>query len=113
MGMIGEMHQMFALHVHAARLPEPERGYTLALSTRKPPGEVWFDFAWPDQKIAVQIDRDTQRIYEQAVRYVAEEQGWRICFFSGGMVRCGAAIATVIAAFADEIASHDRGEGET
>jgi hypothetical protein len=108
MGMIGEMHEMFVLHVRAARLPEPERGYVLSLPDANPAGQVWFDFAWPDCRIAVQIDRDEQRIYEQAVCYVAEAQGWHVCFFTGGMVRCGAAIATVIAAFAEEMASRDR-----
>jgi hypothetical protein len=108
MDMIGEMLEMFALHVRAARLPEPARAYVLSLRAGRSAGEVRFDFAWPDQRIAVRIGKDQPRLYDQAVQYVAEEQGWRVCFFSGGMVRCGAAIATVIAAFADEMASHDR-----
>jgi hypothetical protein len=108
MDMLGEMLEMFALHVRAARLPEPERGYVLSLRAGRSIGEVRFDFAWPDHRIAVRIDKDRQRSYEQAVRYVVDEQGWRVCFFTGGMVRCGAAIATVIAAFADEMASRDR-----
>ncbi|CAE6862621.1 hypothetical protein R75461_08067 [Paraburkholderia nemoris] len=104
MDMIGEMLEMFALHVRATRLPEPERAYVLSLCAGRSTGEVRFDFAWHDHRIAVRIGKDQPRIYEQAVRYVAEEQGWRVCFFTGGMVRCGAAIAT----FADEMASRDR-----
>jgi hypothetical protein len=111
MSTIGEKHEMFMLQVHAAKLPEPEFEYVLALSMRKPAGEVLFDFAWPDQKIAVQMDRDSQRIYEQALRYVAQEQGWRVWYVSGEMVLCGAAIATFIAGFADEIASRARPSG--
>ncbi|MFM0750915.1 hypothetical protein PQQ85_43925 [Paraburkholderia sediminicola] len=108
MGMIGEMHEMFAQHVHAAKPLEPERGYVLSLCPGKPAGRVWFDFAWPDQRIAVRIGMGQRRIYEQAVRYFAAKQGWCICFFTGEMVRCGAAIAIVIAVFADATQSHDR-----
>jgi hypothetical protein len=108
MDMIGEMVEMFALHVRAARLPEPERAYVLSLRAGRSTGDVRFDFAWPDHRIAVRIGKGQQQIYEQAVRHVAGEQGWCVCFFTGGMVRCGAAIATVIAAFADEMASRDR-----
>ncbi|MEW9584969.1 hypothetical protein [Paraburkholderia sp. DGU8] len=108
MSTISEKHQMFMSQVHAAKLPEPEFEYVLALSMRKPAGEVRFDFAWPDQKIAVQLDRDSQRIYEQAVRYVAQEQGWRVWYVSGEMVLCGAAITAVLAGLANEIASRDR-----
>jgi hypothetical protein len=53
------------------------------------------------ERLAEQIDRNEQRIYEQAVRYVVEEKGWRVCFFTGAMVNCGEAISTVIAMFTD------------
>lgn len=40
-----------ATHIRACGLPEPQREYVAF-----PPRRYRFDFAWPDQKIAVEVD---------------------------------------------------------
>ena len=55
----------------------------------------------------MQIGRDEPRLYQQVVRFVAEEQDWQVRFFDHEMVRSGAAIATVVAAFAIQAESDD------
>lgn len=103
-GMIGEMHEMFARQVCDANLPDPVRGYMLSLLDGIPGSEVLFDFAWSDRRIAVRIDHDEQRIYERAVRYVAEKKGWCVCYFTDEMVRSGVAILAITTVFANPIA---------
>lgn len=49
---IGE--ERLALHIRATRLPDPEREYRFDDKRR------WrFDFAWPDRKIAVEVEGGT------------------------------------------------------
>jgi very-short-patch-repair endonuclease len=100
------LESLFALHVRAAKLPEPVREFRFA-----PPRRFRFDFAWPDStnKVAVEIDGGTwmQRGrhttgsgYENDCEKLnlASLAGWRVFRFTGGMVKSGAAIATVIEA---------------
>ncbi|MCP2086078.1 UNVERIFIED_ORG: hypothetical protein J2Y81_002095 [Paraburkholderia sediminicola] len=91
---------MFVEQVRAAGLPNPERACAPALNGES--GDALrFDYAWSDRKVAVQIGHESEKRHERSTRYVAEEQGWRICLFTDGMVKCGAAIVTVIAALAE------------
>jgi very-short-patch-repair endonuclease len=94
---------LFALHVRAAKLPEPQREY------RFDPSRRWkFDFAWPNWHIAVECEggiwtagRHTRGSGFEAdcEKYnAATAQGWRVLRFTSGMVKSGAAIATLIEA---------------
>ncbi|MEX3555278.1 MAG: hypothetical protein VB131_01155 [Burkholderia gladioli] len=100
---MSKLEETFALHCRAARLQEPVREYRFDASRR------WrFDFCWPDVGVAVEIEggiwsggRHTRGsgFEADAVKYnAAAMQGWRVLRFTGGMVRSGAAIATVIEA---------------
>jgi len=98
------LEEMFALHVRAAKLPEPIREHVFA-----PPRKFRFDFAWADRLIACEIDGGT---WSGKSRHTTGEgfakdcektnlaalAGWRVFRFTGDMVRSGAAIATVIEA---------------
>lgn len=77
----------------ASDAPEPEREYLFAL---EPLGRRWrFDFAWPERKIAVEIDggqwqahggrhaRDSDREKHNA----AQVLGWRVLHYSGAMLK--------------------------
>ena len=89
-----------ALHIRAAKLPEPEREY------RFDPVRRWrFDFAWPAQKVAAEceggtysggrhttgagFEKDTEK-YNAAVL-----QGWRVLRFTGHAIKAGTALATI------------------
>lgn len=97
------LEDLFALHVRAAKLPDPTPEHRFA-----PPRKFRFDFCWPDRLIAVEIDGGTwtksrhttgsgfERDCEKT--NLAALAGWRVFRFTGGMVRSGAAIATIIEA---------------
>lgn len=86
---------LLLLQLHANNIPNPEREYRFH-DTRK-----WrFDFAWPESKVAVEIDgggfafgggkhmqpRDLEKLN------TAASMGWKVYRFSPDMVRKGAAI---------------------
>lgn len=81
-------------------LPSPEREYVFF------PGRRWrFDFAWPEQKVAVEVDggtwsggrhtsgsgydKDAEKLAEAAIL------GWTVVRFSSGMVRDGRAFSYI------------------
>jgi len=100
---LSAIEEMFAMHAKASRLPEPEREHRFA-----PPRRWRFDFAWPARMIAVEIEggvwtggRHTRGtgFEADAEKYnTAALMGWKVFRFTGGMVKSGAAIATVIEA---------------
>jgi very-short-patch-repair endonuclease len=100
---VSAIEEMFALHARASHLPEPQREHRFA-----PPRRWRFDFAWADRMIAVEIEggvwtggRHTRGsgFEADAVKYnTAALMGWKVFRFTGGMVKSGAAIATVIEA---------------
>lgn len=48
---MSKSEEQLAMHIRAFKLPEPDREY------RFHPTRKWrFDFAWPDQKIAVEVE---------------------------------------------------------
>ena len=90
---------LFALHVRAARLPVPEREYRFCSRRFR------FDFAWPKQKIAVEIQGG---IYSQGrhSRGIGQESdyeklalalidGWQVLLVSPGQVKNGKALGWV------------------
>ena len=90
----------FALHCRVDKLPAPKREYRFDNARR------WrFDFAWPEQMIAVEIEGGTwiqgrhnrgSSIEKDFEKYnAAAMQGWRVFRFSTGMVSNGTAIRTM------------------
>ena len=91
-----------ALHIKALRLAEPVREFAFAAPARK-----WrFDFAWPDGKLAVEVeggtrfglsrhsrgagfDKDAEKYNEAAIR------GWTVLRFSAAMVLSGEAVRVI------------------
>lgn len=97
------LEDLFALHCRASLLPEPRREHVFA-----PPRRFRFDFCWIDRLIAVEIDGGTWTKSRHTTGTGFEKDcektnlaalaGWKVFRFTGGMVRSGAAIATVIEA---------------
>lgn len=91
---------LFWLHVVGTKLPAPEREY------RFDEARKWrFDFAWPDRKLAVEIqggtwnagkhgrgsgiEKDAEKLSAAAIA------GWRVLLVTGNQVRSGKAIRWV------------------
>lgn len=92
--------QLFMLQARAAKFPAYEREFRIV------PDRRWrFDFAWPERKIAVEVEggvfvggrhtggvgytKDCEK-YNQATLL-----GWRIFRFTTGMVKDGTAMLTL------------------
>jgi len=102
---LSEGEEMFALHCSIYHLT-PEREYKFA------DGRKWaFDFAWPEKKIAVEIEGGTAfgksrhsrgEGFEKDVRKynAAALLGWRVLRFTTAMVVSGEAIDSVREALA-------------
>jgi len=99
MKVISAGEETFALHCQAYGLT-PEREYFFHLTRR-----FRFDFAWPDQKIAVEIEgltRDGGRHQRRAgytgdcMKYnLAVMMGWQVLRYTPEMVKAGTAIDQV------------------
>ena len=108
--------EMLALHIRALRLPEPEREY------RFHPEREWrFDFAWPDRRIAAEVEgggwvygrHHRPKGYEQdCEKYnAATLLGWRVLRFTPEMVRDGRAIRAIEDAIKEVNDGHDDHRG--
>ena len=97
------LEESLALHMRATGIPDPEREYRFH-ATRK-----WkFDFCWPDQWLAVEVEGGTFSGGRQVrgmgfeldcVKYnAAALDGWTVLRFTGRMVKSGDAIAVIEAA---------------
>ena len=102
------LEEEFLLHIRASKVDQPTREYRFD-EKRK-----WrFDFAWPDRRLAVEIDGvlwnsmgrhqhpkgidgDNEKL-NQAVL-----QGWKVLRFSGRQVKSGYAISTLEEAMRSE-----------
>lgn len=101
---LSSLEEELAIQLRALKLPPPEREYKF-LAHRK----FRFDFAWPDHKLAVEVDggtwsggRHTRGAgYEQDCfkMALAVQDGWRIYRFTGKQVKDGTAIGFIIAEF--------------
>ena len=97
MSQKSEGEETFALLLTTTDLPIPEREYMFAKSI----GRRWrFDFAWPDSKIAVEIEGGTwtsksrhttgKGFMDDCEKYnAAAEMGWRVFRFTTDMVTGG------------------------
>lgn len=101
------LEERFLIHLFAAEIQKPQREY------RFHPTRKWrLDFAWPDRKLAVEIEggvwtggRHTrpQGFIEDCRKYNALSlAGWRLLRFSGEMVRSGEAIDLVEEVFNED-----------
>lgn len=97
---------IFALHRGAYGIDPPEREYRFCARRWR------FDFAWPEKKIAVEIEGGTWsrgrhvrgKGYEADLeKYnAAAEQGWRVFRYTTKQVESGAAIQQIARVFNDD-----------
>lgn len=87
------LEETLALHIRAEKLPAPQREYVFA-----PPRRWRIDFAWPELRLAVEVDGEAHRIherfhadFEKHARLVLD--GWTLLRVGGREVRSGKAIA--------------------
>jgi very-short-patch-repair endonuclease len=96
---------MLALHIRAEKLPAPEREY------RFHPTRMWrFDFAWPAQRIAVEVEggvyvggrhtRGRGFVNDCTKLNAAAAMGYRVFRFPTEFVRNGTAIQMLKEVFA-------------
>ncbi|CAJ0784694.1 hypothetical protein [Ralstonia chuxiongensis] len=107
MRTLSPIEELFAVHARASKLPVPVREY------RFDPERRWrFDFAWPDQMLAVEIEGGTHSgsRHTRGAGFAADCEkynaavlaGWRLLRFTGAQVRGGAAINAVSRALQQE-----------
>lgn len=100
MKRLSKLEETFALHIKEAKLIEPIREYAFAKPRR------WrFDFAWPDQKLAVEIEGGvwTNGRHTRGSGFIADSEkyntaallGWKVLRFHGGAVKDGSAVNTI------------------
>lgn len=94
------LEERFARDARALKVLEPQREYRFA------PPRLWrFDFAWPDQKIAVEIEGGvwTNGRHTRGSGFVADCEkynaatlaGWKVLRFTESTVRDGSAVELV------------------
>lgn len=99
--MTSELEEMLLLQIRNAGMPEPERELMFH------PHRKWrFDFAWPRQKLAVEVNgaiyaagrhsrgSGLESDYEKLNQ--AQIDGWRVLQFSRAMIESGEALAQVV-----------------
>lgn len=97
---MSELEETLALHIRYANLPAPEREYKFHATRR------WrFDFAWPERKIAVEVEggkwtrgrhQRPDGFEKDAEKYnAAALAGWFVYRVTADMIASGAALTTV------------------
>jgi len=97
---MSDIEETLAWHILVARLPAPER------EVRFHPTRKWrFDFAWREQRLAVEVEGGTwaggrhtrgEGFAEDAEKYnAAVLLGWSVLRFTSAMVEDGTAVATI------------------
>lgn len=103
---MSNLERIFKFHMDAAGVPEPVREF------RFHPTRRWrFDFAWPEQKVAAEVEGGTwtggrhtrgSGFEKDCEKYnAATALGWRVFRFTAGMVNSGEALNTIEAALED------------
>lgn len=98
--MKSKIEEALALHIRAAKLPDPVREHSFHPTRR------WrFDFAWPDLMLAVECEggQYTQGRHQRPAGFAGDAQkyneaqllGWMVLRFTGDMVRSGEAIGVI------------------
>ncbi len=98
--MVSALEQALLHYIRAMQLPIPEQEHRFA-----PPRRFRFDFAWPEQKLAVEIEGGTwgksrhttgKGYGKDCEKYnLAVLMGWRVLRFTGDMVKSGEAIEVI------------------
>jgi very-short-patch-repair endonuclease len=109
---VSELEEIFAFQLRASKLPAPLRQYRFWEGRR-----FAFDFAWPEQFLAVEIDGGTygagahnrhSGIVSAAIkRNEAQLRGWRVLVFTTDMVSDGVALAQTERAFKQPVEACD------
>ena len=97
------LEAVLALHIKAAGLPDPEREFRFR-ATRK-----WkFDFCWPDQWLAVEVEGGTfsggRHVRGKGFELDCEKYnaatvgGWRVLRYTSRMIESGQALQQIEAA---------------
>lgn len=103
---MSHLEDTLAFQIRATKLPSPETEY------RFDPSRRWrFDFAWPDRKVAVEVEGGTwtggrhvrpAAFENDCVKYAeAAIAGWRVLRVTGDMLDDGRAM-TLIARILDQ-----------
>ncbi|MCZ4284566.1 hypothetical protein O4H29_06925 [Marinobacter salarius] len=115
---MSQLEETLALHIRAAKLPEPEREYRFGAAMVGGPGKGlrqrlagtglkdWrFDFAWPSLALAVEVEggawvggRHTRGkgFLEDLRKYqAAQRMGWTVYRTAGELIKSGEALATI------------------
>jgi very-short-patch-repair endonuclease len=109
MKKLSPIEEAFALHCKASGLA-PSREFTFC------PGRRWrFDFAFPDEKLAIEIEggvwnngrhnRGAGMIGDMNKYNMAAKLGWSVLRFDGGAVKRGEAIAFVADVLRERVAA--------
>ena len=98
------LEALLLLHLRAEGLPEPEREYRFA-----PPRRWRFDFAWPERRLAVEVEggqwvrgrHQTPKGFERDCEKLnaAALLGWTVLRVTGDMVEDGRARDLLVRAF--------------
>lgn len=103
MKKISPLEAEMMLHIRAHKLPNPEREYRFA------PDRRWrFDFAWPDKKVALEVEGGiwTNGRHNRGAGMEADMEkynratceGWRLLRVGAGAIKSGEAVVWVAAA---------------
>ena len=104
---MSNLETILAFHMHAAGIPAPVRQHEFH-PTRK-----WrFDFAWPDRKLAVEVqggqwvkgahNRGTGMNNDARKNCAAVGMGWKVMYVTGDMVNSGEALNAIEEALTGE-----------
>lgn len=91
-----ELELAFAKQLTVLELPPPQREFKFH------PNRDWrFDYAWPDKKIAVEVQGMPHRIRERFLSdveklAVAQIHGWQVLLVAGQDVRSGRAVSWLV-----------------
>jgi len=97
---MSKLEEDFAFQLHAMKLLPANREYRFHDKRR------WrFDFAWPEQKLAVEIEGGvwTNGRHTRGAGFIADSEkyntaallGWKVLRFHGGAVKDGSAVNTI------------------
>ncbi len=107
---MSKLADKFMMQLVAGRLPRPEAEYHFAPHVDGKPSRMWrFDFAWPEQLVAVEIQGGTwvaggSAGYHGSGRGIENDAeklnaaiaiGWRVALVTSPMVRSGAGLIIV------------------
>lgn len=90
--MASAIEEMLALHIRVYRLPVPTREH------RFDPTRRWrLDFAWPDRRLACEVDGEVHRIKERFHADIEKHAalvlaGWTLLRVDGRAIREGIAV---------------------